>query len=185
MLWLIWLVPRPCYYFLMGDDRELFERAMAGVAPIEQRDRVTPAREGQRVVGGEEAALPGSGGECFEVSGDTAHIQGVSQGTDRRLLRKLRKGGYPLAASLDLHGQTRKQAQVAVERFLAESRRRGQRCVLIVVGRGLHSKDGMPVLKESLTLWLTQGDVGRSVLAFCSARPSDGGLGAVYVLLRR
>jgi DNA-nicking Smr family endonuclease len=56
--------------------------------------------------------------------------------------------------------------------------------VLIVHGRGLGSKDNVPVLKEKLTAWLTRGAIGRHVLAFTSARPWDGGTGAVYVLLR-
>jgi len=41
------------------------------------------------------------------------------------------------------------------------------------------------VLKERLKVWLTRGRIGRGVLAFCTARPSDGGAGAVYVLLRK
>ena len=61
----------------------------------------------------------------------------------------------------------------------------GQRCVLIVHGRGLNSKDQVPVLKHRLTTWLTRGSWARLVLAFTSARPCDGGAGALYVLLRR
>jgi DNA-nicking Smr family endonuclease len=57
--------------------------------------------------------------------------------------------------------------------------------VLIIHGRGLHSKESVPVLKERLKVWLSRGRIGKSVLAFVTARPSDGGAGAVYVLLRR
>ena len=63
--------------------------------------------------------------------------------------------------------------------------RGGKRCVLLVHGRGLHSPDQLPVLKEALLGWLAGGRFGRLVLAFCSARPADGGAGALYVLLRR
>ena len=56
--------------------------------------------------------------------------------------------------------------------------------MLIVHGRDLRSKDNVPVLKEKLAAWLTRGAIGRRVLAFTSARPWDGGAGAVYVLLR-
>ena len=61
----------------------------------------------------------------------------------------------------------------------------GWRCVLIVHGRGLHSKDQVPVLKAQLKTWLNQKRIGQMVLAFATARPQDGGAGAVYVLLRR
>jgi DNA-nicking Smr family endonuclease len=57
--------------------------------------------------------------------------------------------------------------------------------VLVVHGRGLHSKDQIPILKESVQAWLSQGRLAKGVLAFSSARPADGGVGAVYVLLRR
>ena len=80
---------------------------------------------------------------------------------------------------------TQVEAKAEVERFLLESRRIGRRCVVIVHGRGLHSKDQQPVLKERVTVWLTQARLGRLVLAFCTARPHDGGAGALYVLLRR
>jgi DNA-nicking Smr family endonuclease len=38
------------------------------------------------------------------------------------------------------------------------------------------------VLKQKVNDWLRQKN---EVLAFCSARPNDGGSGAVYVLLKR
>jgi DNA-nicking Smr family endonuclease len=57
--------------------------------------------------------------------------------------------------------------------------------VLIIHGRGRRSKDQIPVLKERLKVWLSRGRVGRGVLAFCTARPADGGAGALYVLLRK
>ena len=98
----------------------------------------------------------------------------------------LRRGDYAVQGHLDLHGMTSADAKDAVDRFLNESRRVGKRCVLIVHGRGLNAKDQIPVLKERLRVWLQQrGRIGRSVLAFATARPHDGGAGAVYVLLRR
>ena len=63
--------------------------------------------------------------------------------------------------------------------------RAGHRCVLLVHGRGLHSKDNIPILKQAVRSWLERGQIARAVLAFASARPCDGGVGAVYVLLRR
>jgi DNA-nicking Smr family endonuclease len=49
----------------------------------------------------------------------------------------------------------------------------------------LNSKDQIPVLKNRLVAWLARGQWARLVLAFTSARPYDGGAGALYVLLRR
>jgi DNA-nicking Smr family endonuclease len=55
------------------------------------------------------------------------------------------------------------------------------RCVRIIHGKGLRSKNREPVLKFKVANWLMQRD---EILAFCQARPSDGGGGAVAVLLK-
>jgi DNA-nicking Smr family endonuclease len=73
----------------------------------------------------------------------------------------------------------------SVPRFIVTGVRDGYRCVLVVHGRGLNSKDQVPVLKQRLTTWLSRGSWSRLVLAFTSARACDGGAGALYLLLRR
>jgi DNA-nicking Smr family endonuclease len=125
------------------------------------------------------------GGGPFDIADSDEYIEGIGEGIDRRLLKRLRAGEYSVQAHVDLHGATREEARERVARFLAESRRAGRRCVLVVHGRGMHSKDQIPVLKQAVKSWLERGQIARMVLAFTSARPSDGGAGAVYVLLRR
>jgi DNA-nicking Smr family endonuclease len=121
----------------------------------------------------------------FEISDTDEYIEGAAPGIDRRLVRRLRNGEFSVQAHLDLHGMTREEARVAVDRFVAGARARGLRCVLLIHGRGLNSKDNVPVLKQLLNAWLRRGRLGRGVLAFATARPTDGGAGALYVLLRR
>ena len=121
----------------------------------------------------------------FDVAGTDEFIEGAAPGIDARLLRALRRGDFSVQGRLDLHGMTQTEAKEAVDRFLTDSRRTGKRCVLIVHGRGLNSKDQIPVIKERLREWLNQKRIGKTVLAFATARPQDGGTGAVYVLLRR
>ena len=65
--------------------------------------------------------------------------------------------------------------------FMQECRQFGYRHVIIIHGKGYRSQ-GRPVIKPMVNRWLRQDD---EVLAFCSARPKDGGTGAVYVLLRK
>ena len=65
--------------------------------------------------------------------------------------------------------------------FLNRCRHRGVRCVRIIHGKGLRSKNREPVLKLKVANWLMQRE---EVLAFCQARRSDGGGGAVVVLLK-
>jgi DNA-nicking Smr family endonuclease len=174
------------------DDATFFRGEMEGVQPlavddIAPRTRETtlppPPNDDELVVGELDRLVSGEGD--FDILWSDEHIEGLAQGIDRRLLKKLRRGDFSRRAHLDLHGKTRKEARPLVQQFLTASRGRGFRCVLIVHGRGLNSKDHVPVLKDSLRVWLTRSGISKSVLAFCSARPADGGLGAVYVLLRR
>lgn len=97
------------------------------------------------------------------------------------VLRRLRRGHWAIQAQIDLHGHRVEQARHALARFLRESVRHGLRCVRVVHGKGLGSKDRVPVLKGRVRAWLVQRD---EVLAFCQARPADGGSGALVVLLR-
>jgi DNA-nicking Smr family endonuclease len=121
----------------------------------------------------------------FELSDTDEFVEGSVRGLDPRVLRKLKSGDFAWQAHIDLHGLHRDEAHARLDRFVQQGRVLGHRCLLVVHGRGLHSKDNVPVLKQSVQQWLASGRLSRQVLAFCSARPSDGGAGAVYVLLRR
>ena len=182
-------------------EEEVFADEMRGVAqlPPDPRGRViggaspsslpaAPSLRRRRDEDAEAYAVLADlvdGGGVFDITATDEYIEGLGPGIDKRLLRKLRAGDYAVQAHLDLHGLISDEARIEVEQFLTTARTDGRRCVLIVHGRGHNSKEGVPVLKERLKVWLTRGRIGRGVLAFCSARPSDGGAGAVYVLLRR
>jgi DNA-nicking Smr family endonuclease len=103
-------------------------------------------------------------------------------GVSKAVLQKLRKGQYSMSTELDLHGMTMAEAEQALNRFFTHVRETGAQCVRIVHGKGHRSGNRGPVLKSLASKWLTKRD---EVLAFCSARPVDGGTGALYVLLKR
>lgn len=177
-----------------ASEEELWARATAGARPVTAgSDRVQPraprASEARAwyadldAVDEQQALVRGE--PRFELSRGDALVEGAVAGLDAGVVRRLRRGDYAVEGRLDLHGLVREAARGAVERFLRESRLGGKRCVLVVHGRGRHSEDQVPVLKEALLGWLASGRFGRQVLAFTSARPADGGSGALYVLLRR
>lgn len=96
-------------------------------------------------------------------------------------VRKLRRGGWVIQGELDLHGHTGDEARVALAAFLNRCLIEDRRCVRIIHGKGLGSKNRLPVLKHKVRHWLMQRN---DVLAFCQARTVDGGAGAVVVLLK-
>ena len=126
-----------------------------------------------------------AGDGTLDVADTDEYIEGLAPGVDRRILGRLRRGEFSVQAHLDLHGMLQDPARHAVRRFLVDARARGLRCVLVIHGRGKNSRDKEPVLKKALVRWLSRGGLGKQILAFCTARPTDGGAGAVYVLLRR
>ena len=103
-------------------------------------------------------------------------------GLQYKVFRKLRSGQYRVAAELDLHGLNARQAKQMLLQFLHYVHPGMGECVRIIHGKGNRSDYRGPVLKTKINHWLCQHD---RVLAFHSARPVDGGTGAVYVLLRR
>jgi len=176
------------------DAGDCFLRAMADVERLDAEPRVDappPALMARRAAVSEEAeALAAlsdfvAGAEEFDVSDSAEYVEGAVVGLDSRILRRLRRGEFAYQAILDLHGLSAVAARAAVETFISSAFITGHRCVLIVHGRGHNSRDNVPVLKERLKGWLARGRIGRVLLAFTSARPADGGAGALYVLLRR
>jgi DNA-nicking Smr family endonuclease len=154
-------------------DVDAFRREMADVIRLGQdprgRIRTTPP-----VI--KPATPPGTAAEGSEEGDFTA------DGIDRRELKKLKRGDFPVDDRLDLHGMTAAHGCTSVRRFLENSRHARHRCVCIVHGRGVHSEANAAILKPRVRAYLRSQ---RSVLAFTDAPRNDGGGGAVYVLLRR
>ncbi|MFK7816172.1 MAG: Smr/MutS family protein [Gammaproteobacteria bacterium] len=125
--------------------------------------------------------------ESLEVSLEVEDLQPGDSlsfyraGIQKTIFKKLKKGQYSIGAELDLHGHTRPEAQVALAKFIQHSRENNIRCVRIIHGKGYRSNNEGPKLKPMVNKWLQQRN---EILAFCSARPIDGGTGAVYVLLK-
>jgi len=176
------------------DESEAFLSAVAGARRLEADLRVdapAPALGLTRAPVSEDmealAALSDlvSGDGHFDISDSTEYVEGAVVGLDPRILRRLRRGEFPYQDFLDLHGMTAAAARESVERFVSAAQAKGDRCVLIIHGRGRNSRDQVPVLKERLKGWLARGRIRRLILAFTSSQPADGGTGALYVLLRR
>ncbi len=109
---------------------------------------------------------------------------GTAPGVDRRTLERLRRGRMEIEAELDLHGHTQNTAHRALSAFIEGHAGAGRRCVIVVTGKGA-TREGGGVLKSAVPGWLNEPELRAHVLAFCHARPNDGGEGALYVLLRR
>lgn len=169
------------------EDQALFRASVKGVkrlrqrTPPPQRSRVPPTprkRPRDETRAPVDQYVPGSVIET-EVDGELGYARA---GLQHGVMRKLRRGQFPVDAEFDLHGLTAATARRELDAFLERCQAAAARCVLIIHGKGLSTPDRRPVLKSGVNAWLRQRD---EVLAFCSARPRDGGTGALYVLLRK
>jgi DNA-nicking Smr family endonuclease len=106
----------------------------------------------------------------------------LRDGYPSKLLRQLKRGQFSIQDEIDLHHMNASAAQLTIAEFLAEAATHGFRCVRIVHGKGLRSKAAGPVLKTLTDRLLRRRN---DVVAFASARPAQGGTGAVVVLLKR
>ncbi|MBN9128011.1 MAG: Smr/MutS family protein [Nitrosospira sp.] len=171
-----------------NDDAVLFRDAIRGVAPLADSGRMSPLLKPHplpipRQAPGEPPTGHGDMLSDFislEIAaGDEWSF--MRPGISRQTLRRLRRGYWSIEAQLDLHGYTRDQARMELAHFLDESVRHGLRCVRVIHGKGRSSRNGEPVLRARVGSWLSQRG---EVLAFCQAKPEDGGSGAVLVLLK-
>jgi len=168
------------------EERELFRKAVEGARPLPQRKHAhakpAPPPPRARFRRADEAAVLeeslASNPEAESDTGEDLSFRRSSVGLP--VFRKLRRGEISVRDEIDLHGLTAAEARPALYEFLAEANAAGLRCVRVIHGKGRRSGHQGPVLKRKLGRWL---QVREDVLAYCSARPVDGGTGAVYVLL--
>ncbi|MEE8527459.1 MAG: Smr/MutS family protein [Gammaproteobacteria bacterium] len=122
---------------------------------------------------------------CGESSGDAVADDGMvfrRSGVRDKTVRKLKRGQLSIQDELDLHGLTSAEAYDALKDFVRSCVAHRLQCVRIIHGKGYRSGHRGPVLKRQVGIWLRRFD---EVLAFCPARPADGGDGAVYLLLKK
>ena len=174
---------------ITDEDSSLFRDAVGDVRPVANdrvdqppKRRVPPApRQAERDDRSVMAALLEELSETdFLETGE--HLAWTRPGVQRAVLKKLKSGRYSIQGEIDLHGLTVEEARVELSGFLAAARAERRLCVRVIHGKGRMDGDRTPRLKPAVNGWLQKH---RAVLAFCSARISDGGTGAVYVLMRQ
>lgn len=174
----------------MGDNSkkgDSFDKLVGSVSRMKQ-DKVKPYRpkldpipkqalaDNERVM---QELLSESDDATSFASGD--ELKYLRDGYPNKLLRRLRRGDYSIQDELDLHGMVAAEAKTAVHSFINDCADAGVYSIRIVHGKGLHSPDKRPVLKNLILGWLIKNQF---VIAVCSTPANDGSTGAVYVLLK-
>jgi DNA-nicking Smr family endonuclease len=171
-----------------NDDNGLFHKAVSGARPLKAEPyHVAKTHHkpiAKQFIRDEKQALRDSLSDDFYPAHELEsgeELLYLRTGQSPSVLSKLRRGFWVVQAQIDLHGLITDEARLYVAEFLSDCKKRNIRCVRIVHGKGLGSRNREPVLKHKLRSWLMQRD---EVIAYAQAKPEDGGSGAVIVLLK-
>src|SRR3569623_179002 len=135
-----------------AEDAELYRREVGAVRPLRHTGaEAAPARPQQlpRQTWREQAKVRE---EMLYGDFDPAELETgdelvfIRPGLQRSVLRKLRRGHYSVTRQLDLHGLTVPEAREVLGAFLTACLARGDRCVLIMTGKGNNSRIQHPRL---------------------------------------
>lgn len=165
---------------MAGDEGDLFRRTIGSVQPLRNRPR--KADIGASPVKKSAAVQPSTRQrhqDSLKLGDAPIHL---AQGQQRRQLRRLAGERFVAQDQIDLHGCTVEQARSRLLEFIESCGRAGHTRVRIIHGKGYRSRDKYPALKNLVDALLREQS---QVLAYRPAGKTDGGAGAVRVLLKR
>ena len=168
-------------------DQQLLQQSLEGVVPLkhvarsDSRKRPQQWQKKSQTIKNTDDQLQSyelsPTEEGLSIDSDDSHRK---HGVQLRVLKRLKRGHYPLEDQLDLHHLNTHNGKSALLEFIHWSCQRQLTCIRIIHGKGLRSADG-PKLKFMCR------DLLRShsrVMAFVSCKPGNGGDGATDVLLK-
>jgi DNA-nicking Smr family endonuclease len=175
-------------------DEELFTRAMDEVEEIEEFRSLVCAHRPKKIASHADKVDPDQ--EALTILGEIAegqrpihlphtqeYVEWINSDFRDDLIRRLHGGQFSIQSFIDLHGCTVAEAEEELEEFFQESFKKGLRCIKVIHGRGLRSTKGARI-KEAVIRRLA-GHFRNDIIAYVTARQCDGGLGALYVLLKK
>jgi DNA-nicking Smr family endonuclease len=170
-------------------DEEIFREAMSDVREITEFRNILPGSppNTQPIRSQKDDSLDVlsrivEGKTKIRLSDTPEYIEWVRPRIRKDIIEKLHRGEFSVQDSIDLHGMTLVEAEDALSCFFKQAIQKRLFCVKVIHGRGLRSPQG-PVLKEALKRFLHRS-FSKWTLAYVTAKQSDGGLGATYIILK-
>jgi DNA-nicking Smr family endonuclease len=130
---------------------------------------LTPFRIGQTI-------KPASG---FRLTSAASFAPEIIEPNRKRRLSRERD---PIEARLDLHGMNSIAAEARLKAFVQQAYANDYRAVLVITGKGL-AENG--ILKRNAPEWLADPQLSHVVAGISQAHARHGGIGALYVALKR
>jgi len=169
------------------EDDDFFAQAMREVQPIAKAQKIKKnAKTSRKII----SHLPKA-----QISHPPSSLSNLpkpkldepwilrADGVSTDILKKLANGQPAIFLEIDLHGMTRDNALKSLEESIQLTLQSKQRVICAIHGRGLHSKEGQPVVKSSIYEWLAHGPMSGHILAVIPTPHTAGG--SCLILLRR
>ena len=97
--------------------------------------------------------------------------------------KRTRRGKIDIDRRIDLHDMTQDVARDVLVSAVIKARSRGERCILVITGKGGLSYKG--VLRRMFPIWIAQPDIRPHIASYAQAHQRHGGSGAWYVYVKR
>ena len=173
----------------LDEDVILWQRVIQTVTPIPGRQQKVSSQKNPRYWSSE-GISPGKKMPSRTLQAERRRVlhegsrpidlrQGDRAGLNGGMQRRLIRGDVKIDRRLDLHGKTAAHAQIKLQSFIENAAYSGCRCVLVITGKG------SGVLQRLVPDWIKGERLSGLVLALAQAHKTDGGNGALYILLRR
>lgn len=169
---------------LSDDEKDLFKKAMQDVKPLRLKAKntykktitISPIKKHHL----NEILIPTYITNKYPSVESEETLIFARNGISKKQLNDLKNARENYTARLDLHGLSPDKATIALSNFINQQYTINNKIILIIHGKsGRDNKP--PVVKNMVNNYLRQMP---EVLAFHSAKPKDGGTGALYVLLK-
>jgi len=168
------------------NDSRLFRQAMQGVKPLicDKEPVYCPPKKlvNKKFKLNQSINYEDELSEYYEPADIEDEVLFVRSGVQYEILRKLKRKYFNIKTKLDLHGMSVTMARSAIVKFLYYCQHNHIKYACIIHGKGHGSQKKQGILKAKVNQWLK---MRQEVLAFCSAHPSNGGTGAVYIVIKR
>jgi len=176
---------------MQDDDKNLFQEVVKNVKPLKIKSKTIepsankpkPKPIAKKFLEDEKRVLLDSLSDdyIYEDGGLEDGLLFLRPGHSPDILKKLKKGYWVVQGSIDLHGMISQEAKSYIVDYIQECKKKHTRCIRIIHGKGIGSKNKEPILRNKVKNWLAQKD---EVIAYAQAPKFDGGSGAVIVLLK-
>ncbi len=180
---------------LSSEDRALWDNVRGTIEPLEAHQRSGKQDRDPGIVSPDAPLAPSRRRKTVAPDNFTAKRQekptpAATPGKiDRRSQRKIAKGQTPIDSTLDLHGMTQQQAFSRLQSHIEAASSAGQRCILVITGKGAGAdrgeEAGKGVLRRNLPDWLANQALSGLVSGIAPAGRAHGGGGAFYVRLKK